>query len=68
MARMVQSYQEMSERLQMATSSQEEFQSVQKRLLNTANDTYRSLSEAQELYITTADKPPQYGIFNPTGA
>ncbi|SAI58499.1 phage tape measure protein [Enterobacter hormaechei] len=55
MARMVQSYQEMSERLQMATSSQEEFQSVQKRLLNTANDTYRSLSEAQELYITTAD-------------
>ncbi|MGE1648529.1 hypothetical protein [Enterobacter hormaechei] len=37
--RMVQSYQEMSERLQMATSSQEEFQSVQKRLLNTANDT-----------------------------
>lgn len=55
MARMVQSYQEMSERVQMATSSQEEFQSVQKRLLNTANDTYRSLSEAQELYITTAD-------------
>ena len=38
MARMVQSYQEMSERVQMATSSQEEFQSVQKRLLNTAND------------------------------
>lgn len=55
MARMVQSYQEMSERVQMVTSSQEEFQSVQKRLLNTANDTYRSLSEAQELYITTAD-------------
>ncbi|KLR25862.1 hypothetical protein ABR28_04150 [Enterobacter hormaechei subsp. hoffmannii] len=55
MARMVQSYQEMSERVQMATSSLEEFQSVQKRLLNTANDTYRSLSEAQELYITTAD-------------
>lgn len=55
MARMVQSYQEMLERVQMATSSQEEFQSVQKRLLNTANDTYRSLSEAQELYITTAD-------------
>ncbi|EQB7355842.1 tape measure protein [Enterobacter kobei] len=55
MARMVQSYQEMSERVQMATSNQEEFQSVQKRLLNTANDTYRSLSEAQELYITTAD-------------
>ena len=55
MAGLVQKYQEMAERVQMATSSQEEFQSVQKRLLNTANDTYRSLSEAQELYITTAD-------------
>jgi len=52
MARMVQSYQEMAERVQMATSSQER---VQKRLLNTANGTYRSLAEAQELYIRSAD-------------
>jgi tape measure domain-containing protein len=55
MAKMVQSYQEMAERVQMATSSQAEFESVQKRLLSTANGTYRSLSEAQELYIRSAD-------------
>lgn len=55
MAQMVQSYQEMAERVQMATSSQAEFESVQKRLTATANGTYRSLAEAQELYIRTAD-------------
>ncbi|CND37999.1 tape measure protein [Yersinia pseudotuberculosis] len=54
LADMVQKYQEMSERVQMATSSQEEFEHVQQRLLNTANGTYRALSEAQELYISTA--------------
>lgn len=54
MASMVQKYQEMSERVQMATSSQAEFEHVQQRLLKTANGTYRSLAEAQELYITTA--------------
>ncbi|OWF90457.1 hypothetical protein B4916_15930 [Yersinia intermedia] len=54
LADMVQRYQEMSERVQMATSSQSEFEHVQQRLLKTANGTYRSLSEAQELYITTA--------------
>lgn len=54
-AQMVQSYQEMAERVQMATASQEEFERVQKRLLNTANGTYRSLAEAQELYIRSAD-------------
>lgn len=55
MAQLVQSYQEMAERVQMATSSQAEFEMVQKRLLATANGTYRSLAEAQELYIRTAD-------------
>lgn len=54
-ASMVQKYQEMAERVQMATSSTEEFRLVQERLLNTANGTYRSLQEAQELYITTAN-------------
>ena len=47
MARMVQSYREMAERVQMATSSRDEFERVQKRLLNTANGTYRSLAEAR---------------------
>lgn len=55
MADLVQKYQEMSERVQMATASQAEFEMVQKRLLSTANATYRSLGEAQELYIRTAD-------------
>jgi tape measure domain-containing protein len=54
-AGLVQTYQEMAERVQMATRSQAEFELVQRRLLNTANGTYRSLSEAQELYIRTAD-------------
>lgn len=55
MAGLVQKYQEMAERVQMATSSQAEFEMVQQRLLATANGTYRSLQEAQELYIRTAD-------------
>ncbi len=54
-AGLVQTYQEMAERVQMATSSQAEFELVQRRLLATANGTYRSLQEAQELYIRTAD-------------
>lgn len=40
-AGMVQDYQEMAERVKMATSSQDEFEHVQKRLLDTANGTYR---------------------------
>lgn len=55
MAALVQNYQEMAERVQMATDSQAEFEMVQKRLLTTANGTFRALSEAQELYIRTAD-------------
>ena len=55
MAGMVQKYQEMAERVQMATDSQAEFEMVQRRLMATANGTYRSLEEAQELYIRTAD-------------
>jgi tape measure domain-containing protein len=55
LASMVQKYQEMAERVQMATSSQVEYENVQKRLLITANGTYRALEEAQELYIRTAD-------------
>ncbi|MNZ74796.1 hypothetical protein D3C78_932560 [compost metagenome] len=46
MAAMVQSYQEMEERVRLATSSQEEFQEVQARLLKTANDLSRELGSA----------------------
>ncbi|MDF3863459.1 tape measure protein [Pseudomonas denitrificans (nom. rej.)] len=55
MANMVQKYQEMADRVRLASSSVEEFNAVQARLVTTANGTYRSLSEAQELYIRTAD-------------
>lgn len=54
-ASMVQGYEEMADRVRLATSSTEEFERVQKRLVQTANGTYRSLSEAQEVYISTAD-------------
>lgn len=52
---MAEAYNEMAERVRMATSSQQEYELVQQRLLNTANKTYRSLAEAQEVYIRTAD-------------
>lgn len=55
MAGMVQQYQAMAERVQMATRSADEFEMVQRRLQSTADGTYRSLSEAQELFIRTAD-------------
>jgi len=54
-AGMVQGYQEMEDRIRLATRSMDEYNTVQDRLLNTANATYRSLSEAQELYVLTAE-------------
>lgn len=54
-AAMVQGYQEMEDRIKLATRSTAEYQQVQDRLLTTANATYRSLTEAQELYVLTAD-------------
>lgn len=48
-------YGEMSERIGMATESVEEFEMVQRRLLASANATYRPLAEAQELFVRTAD-------------
>lgn len=52
---MAEGYNEMAERIRMATDSAEEYDMVQKGLLLTANGTYRALSEAQEVYIQTAD-------------
>ena len=54
LASMVQGYKEMAERVKMATESVDEFEMVQARLLETANGTYRSLTEAQEVYIRTS--------------
>ncbi|THF61389.1 hypothetical protein E6C76_20105 [Pseudothauera nasutitermitis] len=48
-------YGQMASRIGMATESQEEYERVQARLLDTANRTYRPLAEAQEMYIRTSD-------------
>ncbi|OEC60960.1 tail tape measure protein, partial [Pseudomonas sp. AP19] len=48
------SFSQMSDRIGMATSSVNEYNLVQDRLLSTAKRTYRPLAEAQELYIRTS--------------
>ena len=48
-------YGQMAERIAMATPVAEEYDLVQQRILATANLTYRSLDEQQEMYIRTAD-------------
>ncbi|EPV2316552.1 tape measure protein [Pseudomonas aeruginosa] len=48
-------YGQMASRIRNATSSVEEYAMVQERLLQTANGTFRALSEAQEVYLATAD-------------
>ncbi len=52
---MAEAYGEMAERIRMATSSATEYEMVQQRLLKTANETYRPLKEAQEVFILTAE-------------
>lgn len=47
-------YRAMSERVRMATSSLGEFHYVQERLMRSVNVSYRSLSEAQEMFIMTS--------------
>ena len=49
------SYGQIADRMRAATSSSAEYQLVQQHLLQTAQETYRPLQEAQELYIRTAD-------------
>jgi tape measure domain-containing protein len=51
---MAEGYNEMAERITMATRSSEEYDHVQQRLLKTANGTYRNLSAAQEAFIKTS--------------
>jgi lambda family phage tail tape measure protein len=54
-------YGQMSDRIGMATSSVGEYNQVQDRLLETAQRTYRPLSEAQELYIRTSESLKSMG-------
>ena len=51
----VDSYGQISDRMRAAASSAGEYQMVQEHLMQTAQETYRPLAEAQELYIRTAD-------------
>jgi len=51
----VDAYGQMSDRMKAAAGSAGEYQTVQEHLLRTAQETYRPLAEAQELYIRTAD-------------
>lgn len=51
----VDAYGQMSDRMMAAAGSAGEYQLVQEHLLQTAQETYRPLAEAQELYIRTAD-------------
>jgi len=53
--RQVDAYGQMSDRMKAAAGSAGEYQQVQEHLLRTAQETYRPLAEAQELYIRTAD-------------
>ncbi|WP_313299960.1 phage tail tape measure protein [Pseudomonas sp.] len=50
----VDAYGQMSDRMRAAAGSAGEYQTVQEHLLQTAQETYRPLAEAQELYIRTA--------------
>lgn len=51
---MAEGYNEMAERIRQATSSAAEYEMAQARLLAGANRTYRSLSEAQEMFINVS--------------
>lgn len=53
--RQVDAYGQMADRMKAAAGGAGEYQVVQEHLLQTANETYRPLAEAQELYIRTAD-------------
>ncbi|RHW21881.1 tape measure protein [Pseudomonas jilinensis] len=52
---MVDDYGQMASRIEQVTRSTAEYEQVQARLRDSANDTYRPLQEAQELYIRTAE-------------
>ncbi|MDR2309009.1 MAG: phage tail tape measure protein [Paucimonas sp.] len=58
----VDAYGQMSDRMKAAAGSAAEYQVVQEHLLRTAQETYRPLAEAQELYIRTADVMKNLGF------
>lgn len=58
---MADEYTQMAAQIRNATSSQQEYNQVQKHLLETANTTYRSLKEAQQVYLDVGGALKAYG-------
>lgn len=58
---MADEYSQMAAQIRNATSSQQEYDQVQKHLLETANTTYRSLKEAQQVYLDVGGALKAYG-------
>ncbi|WP_353174177.1 tape measure protein [Acinetobacter rudis] len=54
-------YTQMAAQIRNATHGAEEYQKVQKHLLETANTTYRSLQEAQQVYLDVGGALKAYG-------
>ncbi|KAF7600626.1 MAG: hypothetical protein CGU28_03110 [Candidatus Dactylopiibacterium carminicum] len=54
MAQLADAYGQNADRIRNATASAEDYDKVQTRLLKTANGTYRSLGEAQEVFLGTS--------------
>lgn len=54
-------YGQMAAQIQNATKDQQEYNLVQKHLLETANTTYRSLQEAQQVYLDVGGALQAYG-------
>ncbi len=54
-------YTQMAAQIRNATTSQQEYDQVQKHLLETANTTYRSLQEAQQVYLDVGGALKAYG-------
>lgn len=55
-------YGQMAAQIQNATKDQNEYNLVQKHLLETANTTYRSLQEAQQVYLDVGGALQAYGV------
>lgn len=54
-------YTQMAAQIRNATADQQEYDKVQKHLLETANTTYRSLQEAQQVYLDVGGALKAYG-------
>ncbi|EOU9990931.1 tape measure protein, partial [Yersinia enterocolitica] len=53
---------QISSRIKMATGSQEEYNSVQQRLMEISDRTYKSIEEQSELYIRSANSMKELGF------